>query len=594
MFLSQAERYAERPLYRYFRDGKWQTMSWRAARERVRAIACALSARGIAAGDRVAMYFPNRVEWCLADWAHICIGALTVPIYASSTAAQAGHILLHSGAAALFVDSADKLKKLEGSLAGLRFIVLIDGSVPQDLPPSLPPVVALADLEGEGRDRSSGAEMFEETAGSLGPEHDLTIIYTSGTTGEPKGVLSTHRHYLSILKAAAAAIPCGEQDANMLFLPLAHSLGRLEHFFVVSQGLTCGLARSLETIAKDLPELRPTILISVPRVYENAYARIRARADAGGALRGAVFRWSVAVGARWSRYESAGKPVPAAVRLGRRVAARLVFAHIQAAFGGRLRFAVSGGAALAEEVARFFHSVGILILQGYGLTESSTVSHVNRPWHYKFGTVGEPLPGVECRTADDGEILLRGANIMKGYYRDAESTRAAVDGEGWLHTGDIGEIDAGGFLTITDRKKDLIVTSGGKKVAPQMIENLLKADPLIEEAFVLGDGERHLIALVTLDRACLAEWGEKTGVKSSTQDIASDPRVQALVKEKIRAVNKQLAAYEAVRDFRILPHSFSMERAEVTPTLKLRRQIIQERYKDVIEDMARKPRFEPR
>lgn len=594
MFLSQAARYAERPLYRFFRDGNWQTVSWRAARERVRDIGCGLGARGIAAGDRVAMYFPNRVEWCLADWANICIGALTVPIYASSTAAQAGHILSHSGAAALFIDSADKLKKLEGSLADLRFVVVIDGGVPKDLPPSLPPVIALADLEREGRGAASDGETFEKAAGSLGPEHDLTIIYTSGTTGEPKGVLSTHGHYLFMLEAAAAAIPCGEEDANMLFLPLAHSLGRLEHFFVVSQGLTCGVARSLETIAKDLPEIRPTILISVPRVYENAYTRIRARADAGGALRRAVFCCSVAIGSRWSRYESAGKPVPAALGLGRRIAARLIFAQIQAAFGGRLRFAVSGGAALADEVARFFHSVGILILQGYGLTESSTVSHVNRPWHYKFGTVGESLPGVECRTAEDGEILLRGRNIMKGYYRDAESTRAAVDGEGWLHTGDIGEIDAEGFLTITDRKKDLIVTSGGKKVAPQMIENLLKADPLIEEAFVLGDGERHLIALVTLDRARLGEWGENAGIKTSAEDVASDPRVLALVKEKIRAVNKRLAAYEAVRDFRILPQSFSMERAEVTPTLKLRRQIIQERYKDVIEEMTRKPRFEAR
>jgi long-chain acyl-CoA synthetase len=346
-------------------------------------------------------------------------------------------------------------------------------------------------------------------------------------------------------------------------------------------------------MAKDLAEIRPTLLISVPRVYENAYARIRARADAGGPLRRAVFRSSIAIGARWSRYESAGKPIPAALGLGRRIASRVVFAQIQAAFGGRLRFAVSGGAALAEEVARFFHAVGILILQGYGLTESSTVSHVNRQWHYKFGTVGKPLPGVECRTAEDGEILLRG-NVMKGYYRDPESTRAAVDAEGWLHTGDIGEIDSEGFLTITDRKKDLIVTSGGKKVAPQMIENLLKADPLIEEAFVLGDGERHLIALVTLDRASLAEWAEKTGVKTSFEDAASDPGVQVLVKEKIRAVNKRLAAYESVRDFRILPHSFSMERAEVTPTLKLRRQIIEQRYKHIIEDMARKPRFEPR
>lgn len=592
MFLSQTERYGARALYRYHRDGHWRTMSWSEARACVRAIGLGLAARGVGKGERVALYFANRVEWCLVDWANICIGALTVPIYASSTSAQAAHILRDSGATALFVDSADKLDKLGESLSSLRIIVVLDG-VPAAPPKHSSAVVSLADLQSAGGEPPSAPDRFEENAQALGPDDDLTIIYTSGTTGEPKGVLSTHGHYLFTLEGAAAAIGCGEEDVNMLFLPLAHSLGRLEHFFVASQGLACGLVRSLETLAKDLTELRPTILISVPRVYENAYARIRSRAEAGGVLRRAVFHWSVAIGARWSRYESAGKRIPASLRLARRVASRLVFARIQSAFGGRLRFAVSGGAALAEEVARFFHSVGILILQGYGLTESSTVSHVNRPWHYKFGTVGEPLPGVECRTAEDGEILLRGPGVMKGYFHDPQSSRDAVDAEGWLHTGDVGEIDDEGFLTITDRKKDLIVTSGGKKVAPQMIENLLKTDPLIEEAIVLGDGERHLIALVTLDRDRLMEWADQAGVKlAGVEEAASDARVTAAVKESIRSVNKRLAAYEAVRSFRILPRGFSMENAEVTPTLKLRRQIIRERYKDIIEEMTRRPRFD--
>lgn len=591
MFLSQAERYGDRALYRYHHDGKWLTMNWRDALSRVRDLSLGLSARGVARGDRVALFFSNRVEWCLIDWANISIGALTVPVYASSTAPQAAYILAHSGATVLFVDSANRLKGLEDSLAGVRLIVALDHAAPAE-PPHGPPVVSLSDVERSGREQGGG-DRFDAMAGSLGPEDDLTIIYTSGTTGEPKGVLTTHRHYLFMLEAAAAAVPCGEDDADMLFLPLAHSLGRVEHFFVVHQGMTCGLARSLETIAKDLPELRPTILISVPRVFENGYERIRSRAEAGGAVRRAVFRWAVSVGARWSRYQSTGKKAPAALRLAHRLAARLVFARIQDAFGGRLRFAISGGAALAEEVARFFHSVGILILQGYGLTESSTVSHVNRPWQYKFATVGPPLPGVECRTADDGEILLRGVNIMKGYWRDPNSTSEAVDREGWLHTGDIGAIDADGFLKITDRKKDLIVTSGGKKVAPQMVENLLKADPLIEEAIVLGDGERHLIALITLDRDGVSEWAAKQGVTlAGVEEAASHPQIAAVVRERIRSVNKRLAAYEAVRNFRILPRGFSLEKAEVTPTLKLRREIIKQRYKDLIDEMARRPRFD--
>ncbi len=566
-------------------------MSWRDARGRVGAIALGLAARGVVKGERVALLFPNRVEWCLADWANICLGALTVPVYASSTAAQAANIIAHSGAVVLFVDSTERIKRLGEVPSGVRLIVVVDGDTTAEALEHAPPVVSLAELERAGTELAAGSDRFAKTAAALGPDDDLTIIYTSGTTGEPKGVLTTHRHYLFMVEAAAAAIGCDENDSDMLFLPLAHSLGRVEHFFVVAQGLTCGIARSLETIAKDLPELRPTILISVPRIYENAYERIRSRADSAGAVRRAIFRWAVSVGARWSRYQSAKKPLPASLRLAHRLATRLVFARIHEAFGGRLRFAVSGGAALAEDVARFFHSVGILILQGYGLTESSTVSHVNRPWHYKFGTVGPALPGVDCRTAADGEILLRGLNIMKGYFRDAASTREALDADGWLHTGDIGAIDADGFLSITDRKKDLIVTSGGKKVAPQMIEGLIKADPLIDEAMVLGDGERHLMALVTLDRARLAEWAEKEGIQlGGAEQAATDPRVAALVKERIRAVNKRVAAYEAVRNFRILPHGFSMENAEVTPTLKLRRQIIQERYKNIIEEMARRPR----
>ena len=594
MFLAGAARHGERVLYRFARGGAWEAMTWRAAAESAREIGLGLLALGIGRGDRVALFSANRVEWCLIDWANLCIGALTVPVYASSTAAQLGHILEHSGAAALFVDAPEKLKKLgfpEGAPAGVRRTVAIDGGAPDDL--SAPaPVVSLAELRRLGREYGLAYPgSFERAAASLGPQDDLTIIYTSGTTGEPKGVLTTHGQYLFILEAAGRALRCTADDVTMQFLPFAHSLGRLEHFFIVAQGLTCGFARSIETIAKDLLEVRPTILISVPRIYENAYQRIRSRAEAGGLLRRAIFHWAVSVGTRWSRRQTAGEKIPPLLAAAHRLAGRLVYGRIQAAFGGRLKFGVSGGAPLAEEVARFFHSVGILVLQGYGLTESATVSHVNRPWRCKFGTVGPPLPGVECRTAADGEIELRGANIMKGYYRDPESTRAAIDAEGWFRTGDIGALDGDGYLTITDRKKDLIVTSGGKKVAPQMIENILKADPLIGEAMVLGDGERHLVALVTLDRERVLEWAAKEGLAlGGEEETAAHPRVAALVKERIRAANKRLAAFEAVRNFRILPRGFSLEKAEVTPTMKLRRQIIMERYRDIIEEMGRRSR----
>ena len=597
MFLSQAKRYGDRLLYRFARDGRWESVTWREAVMRAREIALGLLSIGVNRGDRVAIFSANRVEWSLIDWANICIGALTVPVYSSSTASQLSYILEHSGGSVLFVESAKRLKKLDlrhPSLSAVRKIILIDGPAPPNSSAPQLPVISLAELQQIGRDYSqSHGDLFERIALSLRPEDDLTIIYTSGTTGEPKGVLTTHRHYLFMLEAASAAIPCSEQDVNLQFLPLAHSFGRLEHFLVVAKGFTGGFARSLETIGKDLITIRPTILFSVPRIYEDAYERVRSRAEAGGSLRRRLFRWAVVVGARWSRRQSAGEKISLTLRGAHRLAQRLVFSQIQAAFGGRLRLAVSGGAPLAPEIPGFFHSLGVLILEGYGLTECATVSHVNRPARYKFGTVGLPLPGVECRTAGDGEVLLRGPNIFKEYYRDPEGTREALDNEGWLHTGDIGEIDGDGFLRITDRKKDLIVTSGGKKVAPQAIENLLKTDPLIRQAMVMGDGERHLVALVTLDQNQVLDWAKREGLEfGSAEEMASHPRVVALIKERVRDKNKQLAAFEAVRNFRILPHDLSVERAELTPTLKLRRQIIRERYKELIEEMARRPRFD--
>ncbi|HEY3302081.1 MAG TPA: long-chain fatty acid--CoA ligase [Candidatus Binatia bacterium] len=593
MFLSQSRRYDDRALYRFAREGAWEKMTWRDARSRVGEIALGLISLGIGKGDRVAMFSGNRVEWCLIDWANICIGALTVPVYASSTMAQLAHILEHSGATVLVVDSADRLKKPD-SLGSVRQIVSIeDAGVSEPAVASIS-CISLAELRRIGREYGQNhGDLFERTASSLRPEDDLTIIYTSGTTGEPKGVLTTHRHYLFMLEAVSKAIPWSDRDVDLLFLPLAHSLGRLEHFLAVAEGFTCGLVRSLETIGKDLLEVRPTILVSVPRIYENAYARVRSRAEAGSRLRRSIFHWAVTVGARWSVHSIEGKRISLLLRAAHGLAHRLVYFQIHAAFGGNLRLAVSGGAPLAPEIAKFFHSVGILILEGYGLTESSTVSHANRPERPKFGTVGLPLPGVECRIGRDGEILLRGQNILKGYYRDPEGTRAALDEEGWLGTGDIGEIDGDGFLRITDRKKDIIVTSGGKNIAPQMIENLLQTEPLIAQAIVLGDGEAHLVALVTLDRDRVLDWAKREGVEfQSAEEIASHPRVTALVKERIREKNKQLSAFEAVRNFRIVPHHFSMERAELTPTLKLRRQVIKERYKGLIEEMARRPRFD--
>jgi long-chain acyl-CoA synthetase len=436
---------------------------------------------------------------------------------------------------------------------------------------------------------TSHEETFELLVGSLRPEYDLTIIYTSGTTGEPKGVITSHAHYLFMISAVDSAVPSTDQDVTLHFLPVAHSLGRLEHFMAVAKGWTLGFARSVEGVAKDLRIIRPTIIFSVPRIYELAYDRIQSRVERSNPFQKFVFNWGLSIGKQWSRNLREGKRVGWNLRLARRLADRLVFSKIRSAFGGRLRLAISGGAPLSPDIAEFFHTLGILILEGYGLTETATVSHVNRPQNYKFGTVGLPLQGVHCRISFDGEILLRGPNIFKGYYRDLMATEEAIDIDGWFHTGDVGEIDEDGFLRITDRKKELIVTSGGKKVAPQRVENLLRTDPLIGQVMVVGNGQRHILALITLNQKRVVDLAQEKGIEfSSPAEMASHPWVVSQIKERIQEKNKELAPFETVRQFCILTRDFTVQDEELTPTLKLRREVIIERYKALIEEMYRR------
>lgn len=596
MFLSQARRYGDRVLYRFAKDGNWQSYTWNEALSRVRVIALGLLSLGIQQGDRIAIFSSNRVEWNLVDWANICIGALTVPIYSSSILSQVLHILGHAEPTVLFIESMQRLKNIDllhSSLSRVKFIILIEAGDQNFDPVGDKKVFSLGELQQMGRlYGKEHEELFDRLAHSLRPEDDLTIIYTSGTTGEPKGVLTTHTQYLSVIDAVDLAIPSTDQDVTLHFLPSAHSFGRLEHFMTIAKGYTCAYARSVETVAKDLRTIHPTILFSVPRIYENAYRRIWSRIERADALRRRIFRWGVSIGETYSRCLREGQSVAWYLRVAHELANRLVFSKIHSAFGGRLRLAISGGGALAPEIAEFFHALGLLTLEGYGLTETATVSHVNHPDHFKFGTVGLPLKGVECRIASDGEILLRGPNIFKGYYRDLMATEEAIDLEGWFHTGDIGEIDEDGFLIVTDRKKDLIVTSGGKKVAPQKIENLLKTDPLINQVMVVGDRHRHLLALISLNHEQIIERARGKGLEfSSSEETISHPWVISLIRERVQEKNKELAPFEKVRNFCLLAHDLTVEKEELTPTLKLRRQVVMERYKGLIEEMDRKLGF---
>ena len=590
LFLSQAAAQPDRLLYRFWRDGQWRSQTWGEAAAEVESIALGLVATGVKKGDRVALYAVNRVEWCLLDWANICIGALTVPLYPASTPAQIHHIVGHSEAAVLVADSRASLDPLDASaMASVRTTVLLDTPSAEDAASSEadPGTVSLDRLKEVGR--AHGREhpgLFRELAAALEPADDLTIVYTSGTTGEPKGVLTTHGHYLFTIASSLAAIPVREDDVALQFLPLAHSFGRLEHFVVAARGYACAFARSIEALSADLQTIRPTMLFSVPRVYENAYRRIRNRVESASAIRQRLFRWAVAVGGRYNHAARKGERCGRWLRLRHHLADTLVLSKVRAGMGGRLRMAISGGAPLSEPIADFFQALGVWIVEGYGLTETSTVTHVNRIDDYRIGTVGLPLDGVECRIADDGEVLIRGANVMKGYFKDPAATREAVGEDGWFHTGDVGRIEDGGFLRITDRKKDLIVTSGGKNIAPQMIENHLREEPLISQAMVWGDKTSHLVALVTLDRNEAHRWAEKEGFQwQGMEEAAADSRLVAYIRQRIRERNKELAPFEAVRDFRILPTDFSTNTGELTPSLKLKRRIVMERYAGLLEEM---------
>ena len=589
LFLSQADARPEQVLYRFWRDGHWHDRTWAEVAADVEGIALGLVAAGVEKGDRVALYAANRMEWCLLDWANICIGALTVPLYASSTAAQVQYIVNHSEAAVLVVDSPAALGKLDLSSPGLSSVkttVLLDSQDGPSEPGTAAGVVSLERLKAMGGDygrEHPGA--FRESVAALEPEDDLTIIYTSGTTGEPKGVLTTHGHYLFTIASSLAAMPVSEDDVGLQFLPLAHSFGRLEHFVAVGRGYVCAFARSIETLSADLQAIAPTMLFSVPRVYENAHRRILNRVESGSPLKQGLFRWAVAVGKRYNDRARRGERCGPWLRLRHRLADALVLSKVRKGMGGRLRLALSGGAPLSEPIADFFQAMGVWIVEGYGLTETSTVTHVNRLDRYRVGTVGLPLDGVECRIADDGEILIRGANVMKGYFKDPAATREAIGEDGWFHTGDVGRIEDGGFLRITDRKKDLIVTSGGKNVAPQMIENHLRGEPLISQAMVWGDRTSHLVALITLDDDEVTRWAEKEGLQ--LERAASDPRVSSYLRQRIRERNKELAPFEAVRDFRILPGDFSIDTGELTPSMKLKRRIVVERYGKLLDEMLK-------
>ncbi|HEY4562241.1 MAG TPA: AMP-binding protein, partial [Thermoanaerobaculia bacterium] len=445
--------------------------------------------------------------------------------------------------------------------------------------------ITLAELERRGEAwNAANPGRLDEAAAAVSPEDLATLIYTSGTTGKPKGVMLTHDNWVAEAEACAEMNVLGPTDKQLLFLPLAHSFAKVLQVLFIRVGVPTAIDGVIDDLVPNLAAVRPTVMGGVPRVYEKVYNRVVTGAREGGGLKYKIFQWALDVGGRVSRLRQQGGQPSGLLAFQHRLADKLVYSKLKARLGGRLRFLISGGAPLSRTIAEFFHACDILILEGYGLTETSAGSLFNRPERYKFGTVGLPVPGLEVRIAEDGEILLRGRSVMKGYYNLPQDTAEALEPDGWFHTGDVGQVDTDGFLTITDRKKDILVTAGGKNIAPQNIEGQLKAScPYISQAVMLGDRRPFCVALITLNEETTGKWAREHGIDyKDYADLASRPEVKQLIRDGVEAVNAHLASYERIKDFHLLDHDLSQETGELTPKMSVKRKVVESRHKDVL------------
>jgi long-chain acyl-CoA synthetase len=584
LFVNTVRAYPKDDLMLVKKEGQYTPISTREFSDAVRDLCLGLNSLGLRAGDKLCLLAENRPEWTMTDLATLCAGGLTVPIYTTLVPEQVRYIIDDSDATVVVVSNADHWKKIEPIRARLdkvRHYVMIDGPAPAG-------VVTLQELRAKGRALGEAIPgLFNDLVDRVQPGDEASLIYTSGTTGEPKGVILTHANFVSNVKTVRQIIEFTEKDVCLSFLPLSHVFERMVNFTYLYAGCTIAYAESVEAVAQNLLEVRPHIMVSVPRVFEKIYAKVMDQVLVSPAVRRKIFFWALGVGRQCGARKLARKPIPGGLKLKRAIAHKLVFSKIIARTGGRVRFFVSGAAPLSKEIAEFFYALGLVVLEGYGLTETSPALSVNTFEDLKFGTVGKPIPGVEIRIAPDGEILAKGPNVMKGYYKKEAETREVFEG-GWFHTGDIGHLDEEGFLVITDRKKDLIVTSGGKNVAPQPIENLLRLSPFIANAVVLGDRKRFVSALIVPEFEKLEAYAKAQNIPfKDRKGLVADTRILDFLRAEVDKATPLLAAYERIKKIVVLGRDFDIEKGEITPSLKVRRTIIEGRYQDLIESMYR-------
>lgn len=581
MFEESIEKFGNKPALSHKTKGdSYQDISYTELGRSADSLSKGLFSLGINKGDRVAILSENRPEWAISDFGILKAGGVDVPMFSTLTATQVGYILNDSGAKIICVSTDKQLEK----------VISI-----RDKVPTLEHIIIYDSIDGESPDNVIEYEQVckQGTEGELSKQSEVneediaTIIYTSGTTGNPKGVMLTHANFISNFNACKTLIDVNETDVLLSFLPLSHVFERLGgHYVPLLSGAKIAYAESPFTVAQNMQEVCPTVMLSVPRLYETMNDRILRAVESGSSLKQAIFHWGVSVGSAVSSAIQQGKKPSALLQLQQSIADKLVFAKLKAVTGGKLRFFVSGGAALPKSIAEFFHAAGILILEGYGLTETSPVISLNCPEKWKFGTVGASVPGIEVNIAEDGEILTRGPHVMKGYFNNAEATEEVIDGEGWFHTGDIGIIDEDGFLKITDRKKNIIVLSNGKNVAPQPIESQLVQSPYIDQIMLVGNERKNIAALIVPNFDALKTWASENSLDNSDLSALLNTRdVKLLIQRVIQERLTDFADFEQVRRFALLENEFSQEEDEMTPTLKLKRNVIIEKYGDVIEGM---------
>jgi len=582
LFLNTIKSYPKDDLMLYKKDGSFTPISTAEFEKQVKHFALGLRDLNYEAGDKLIILSENRPEWVMTDMANLCLGGVTVPIYTSLVPEQIKYIIDNSDAkVVVFSDDEmwEKIKAIQSELIKVEHYITCQADGPEG-------TLTFADVQKRGeRLAKEQPDLFEELALKVKPDDVASIIYTSGTTGAPKGVMLMHSNFVSNVEAVTTIIEFTEKDTVLSFLPLSHVLERMVTFAYLCKGCSIGYAESIETVAENLLEIRPQIMVSVPRVFEKIYAKVMDNVLASSSLKRKIFFWAARIGKEYGRKKMLDQPVSGSLQFKKNLAHKLVFSKIIEKTGGRVRFFVSGGAPLSKDIAEFFYAMGLIVLEGYGLTETSPVIAVNTLEDIKFGSVGKPIPGVEVKIAEDGEILTKGPHVMKGYYKMEAETQETIK-DGWFYTGDVGFLDEEGFVTITDRKKDLIVTAGGKNVAPQPIENIIKTNLYVSNAVIIGDKRKFISALVVPNFEKLVEYANANNISySDYADLVENDKILNFIEAEINRATPGLASYEKVKKVALLDREFEIEKGEITPTLKVKRNIVEQKYRSIIDSL---------